>query len=135
MKLHVVRPATLLESDSSACVFLKILRNFEKYLFCRTPPDIPDYNIEQTPAESNGGGAVMYISQQLSYKPCKYLQIYSPKEFNISPFNFKIPNNQIIWRKHKHPPMQHSLNYSPNMSHWKISNIKTYSEAAAGRVL
>ena len=81
MKLHVVRPATLLKSGSITCVFLKILRNFKKYLFCRTPPDIPGYNIEQTPTESNGGGAVMHISQKLSYKPCKDLQIYSPKEF------------------------------------------------------
>ena len=38
--------------------------------------EIADYNIEQTPSESTAGGALMYISQNLSYKPLKDLQIY-----------------------------------------------------------
>ena len=38
--------------------------------------EIADYNIEQTLTESTVGGALMYISQNLSYKPPKDLQIY-----------------------------------------------------------
>ena len=38
------------------------------------------YNIEHTPTESSAGGVLLYISEKLSYKPCKDLQIYCPKE-------------------------------------------------------
>lgn len=38
--------------------------------------EIADYNIEQTPTVSTVGGALIYISQNLSYKPPKDLQIY-----------------------------------------------------------
>ena len=38
--------------------------------------EIADYNIEQTPTVSTAGGALIYISQNLSYKPPKDLQIY-----------------------------------------------------------
>ena len=42
--------------------------------------DLPGFNMEQTPTESSAGGTLIYISQSLSYKPRKDLQIYCPKE-------------------------------------------------------
>ena len=42
--------------------------------------DLPGLNMEQTPTESSAGGTLIYISQCLSYKPRKDLQIYCPKE-------------------------------------------------------
>ena len=42
--------------------------------------DLRDFNMEQIPTESSAGGTLIYISQNLSYKPRKDLQIYCPKE-------------------------------------------------------
>ena len=38
IKLHTIKPATLLKRDFSSDVLLWILRNFFKHLFYRTPP-------------------------------------------------------------------------------------------------
>ena len=41
--------------------------------------DLPGFSMEQIPTESSAGGTLIYISQSLSYKPRKDLQIYCPK--------------------------------------------------------
>ena len=71
--------------------------------------EIAGYNIEQTPTESNAGGALIYISQNLSYKPRKDLQVYAPKEIESVFIELLLPNNQnyLIGTVYKHPSMQH----------------------------
>ena len=70
---------------------------------------LPGYNIEHTPAVSAVSGALMYISENLSYKPRKGLQIYSSKELELMFIELLIPNKQsyVIGTVYKHPPMQH----------------------------
>ena len=41
--------------------------------------DIPGYNTEQPPTESSAGGSLIHISQKLSYKVRKDLQMHSLK--------------------------------------------------------
>ena len=49
--------------------------NFQKEPSNNQNIDLPGYNIEETPTESSAGGALMYISQSLLYKPRKDLHI------------------------------------------------------------
>ena len=51
----------------------------------------------------------MYISQKFSYKQCKDLQIYCPKELESVFIELTIPNkpNFIVGAMYKHPSMQH----------------------------
>ena len=56
---------------------------FRKEKFQKAPTNnLPGFNIEQSPLESSTGGTLIYISQNLSYKPRKDLQIYCPKELD-----------------------------------------------------
>ena len=41
--------------------------------------EIPNYNIEQTPTESDKGGALLYISKEINYKTRNDLNIYKEK--------------------------------------------------------
>ena len=41
--------------------------------------EIPNYNIEQTPKESDKGGALLYISKEINYKTRNDLNIYKEK--------------------------------------------------------
>ena len=52
------------------------------------------YNIEQKPTESLAGGDLLYISQKFSYKPCKDLEIYCPKELESMFIELTIPIKQ-----------------------------------------
>ena len=54
--------------------------------------DLPGFNMEQTPTESSAGGTLIYISQSLSYKPRKDLQIYCPKDLESTFIELLIPN-------------------------------------------
>ena len=54
-------------------------KNFCKAPIQTTNIDLPGLIIEQTPTESFAGGALIYIPQNLSYKPQHDLQIYCPK--------------------------------------------------------
>ena len=65
--------------------------------------------MEQTPTESSAGGTLIYISQSLSYKPRKDLQIYCPKELESTFIELLIPNRQshLIGVVYKHPSMKH----------------------------
>ena len=71
--------------------------------------DLPGFNIEQTPTESSAGTTLIYISQSLSYKPRKDLQIYCPKELESTFIELLIPNRQshVIGVVYKHPSMKH----------------------------
>ena len=71
--------------------------------------DLPGFNMEQTPTESSAGGTLIYISQSLSYKPRKDLQIYCPKELESTFIELLIPNRQshLIGVVYKHPSMKH----------------------------
>ena len=71
--------------------------------------NLTGYNIEQTPTESSAGGVLLYISQKFSYKQCKDLQIYCPKELESVFIELTIPNkpNFIVGAMYKHPSMQH----------------------------
>ena len=74
-----------------------------------TNRDLPGYNIEQTPTESSAGGALIYISQSLSYKNRKDLHIYCTKELESVFIEFLIPNkkNHLVGVIYKHPTMKH----------------------------
>ena len=41
--------------------------------------EIPNYNIEHTPTESDKGGALLYISKEINYKTRDDLKIYKKK--------------------------------------------------------
>ena len=65
--------------------------------------------MEQTPTESSVGGTLIYISQSLSYKPRKDLQMYCPKELDSTFIELLIPNrqNHLTGVVYKHPSMKH----------------------------
>ena len=71
--------------------------------------ELPGYNIEQTPPESSAGGALIYISQNLSYKRRTDLQICCSKELESVFIEVMIPNKQsyILGTIYKHPSMKH----------------------------
>ena len=71
--------------------------------------DLPDFNMEQNPTESSAGGTLIYISQSLSYKPRKNLQIYFPKELESIFIELLIPNKQshLTGVIYKHPSIKH----------------------------
>ena len=74
-----------------------------------TNMDLPGYNIEQTPTESSAGGALIYISQSLSYKPWKDLHIYCAKELESVFIELLIANkkNHLVGVIYKHPTMKY----------------------------
>ena len=69
----------------------------------------PGFNMEQTPTEPSAGGTLIYISQNLSYKLRKDLQIYCPKELESTFIELLISNRQshLIGVVYKHPSMKH----------------------------
>ena len=69
----------------------------------------PGFNMEQTPTEPSAGGTLIYISQNLSYKLRKDLQIYCPKELESTFIELLISNLQshLIGVVYKHPSMKH----------------------------
>ena len=71
--------------------------------------NLPGFNMEQTPTESSAGWTLIYISQSLSYKPRKDLQIYCPKELESTFIELLIPNRQshLIGVVYKHPSVKH----------------------------
>ena len=71
--------------------------------------DLPGSNMEQTPTEPSAGGTLNYISQSLSYKPRKDLQIYCPKELESTFIELLIPNRQshLVGVVYKHPSVKH----------------------------
>ena len=71
--------------------------------------DLPGYNIEQTPTESSAGGALIYISQSLLYKPWKDLHIYCAKELESVFAEPQIPNKKhnLVGVIYKHPTMNY----------------------------
>ena len=69
--------------------------------------DLPGFNIGQTPTESFAGGTLIYISQNLSYKPRNNL--YCPKELESTFIEVLIPNKKshLIGVVYKHLSMKH----------------------------
>ena len=111
---------------SSILALINNLRNFlnlvnqKIYIICisesristknpqTTNTDLPCYNIEQTPTESSAGGALIYISQSLSYRPQKTF-IYCAKELKSVFIELLIPykKNHLVGVIYKHPTMKH----------------------------
>ena len=46
----------------------------------KTNINLPNYSIEYTPTESHAGGTLLYISNNIAYKPRKDLNIYKTHE-------------------------------------------------------
>ena len=44
--------------------------------------NLPNYSIKNTPTESHAGGTVLYISNNIAYKPMKDLNIYKTHELD-----------------------------------------------------
>ena len=67
--------------------------------------EIPNYNIEHTPTESEKGGALLYISKEINYKTRNDLKIYKEKQLEsifievLSDSN----KNTIVGCIYKHP--------------------------------
>ena len=71
--------------------------------------DLPGSNTGQTPTESSAGGALIYISESLSYKPQKDFHIYCEKELESVFIELLIPNkkNHLFGVIYKHPTMKY----------------------------
>ena len=85
-----------------------------------TNTDLPGFNIEQTPTESSAVGALIHISQNLSYKRWKDLQIYYPNELESTFIKVLIltKKSHLIGVVYKHP--------SKHNSNCVLGNITTY---------
>ena len=72
--------------------------------------NIPGYNFEHTPIESNAGDSLMYISDKIYYKLCNDLKIYCSKQLESVFIEVLISNkqNQLIETVYKHPSMNDS---------------------------
>ena len=83
-------------------------RSFAKHLQT-TNMDLTAFKIEQTPTKFSAGWTLIYISQNLSYKPRKVLQIYCSKELESTFIEVLIPSRQshLIGVVYKHPSMKH----------------------------
>ena len=46
--------------------------------------NLPNYSIEYTPTESHAGGTLLYISNNITYKPRKDLNIYKTCELELT---------------------------------------------------
>ena len=61
----------------------KIIGITESRLITKKEPvnsiGIPNYNIEQTPTESDKGGALLYISKEINYKTRNDIKVYNEK--------------------------------------------------------
>ena len=69
--------------------------------------NLPNYSIEYTPTESHAGGTLLYISNNIAYKPRKDLNIYKTHELEstfIEIINQK-KSNIIIGVVYQHPTM------------------------------
>ena len=69
--------------------------------------DIPGYNYEFTPTESEKGGTLLYLSQGLKYKTRKDLNIVQSKQFESTFVEIlnKDRKNTIVGCIYKHPNM------------------------------
>ena len=68
---------------------------------------IPNYNIEQTPTESDKGGALLYISKEINYKTRNDLKLYKEKLLEavfIDVFS-ESHKNTIVGCIYKHPSL------------------------------
>ena len=74
----------------------------------QTNIDLPGYIIEKTSTASSAGDVLIYVSQSLSYKPQKDLQIYCNKELESVFIEALIPNKKhhLIGSVYKHPSMK-----------------------------
>ena len=72
--------------------------------------NIPGYNFEHTPIESNADDSLMYISDKIYYKLCNDLKIYCSKQLESVFIEVLISNkqNQLIETVYKHPSMNDS---------------------------
>ena len=70
---------------------------------------LPHYSIEHTPTDSSAGGALLYISNHLAYKPRNDLtkKLYKAKELEsiFIELIYKRKKNIVIGCIYKHPPM------------------------------
>ena len=53
----------------------------------KTNINLPNYSIEYTPTESHAGGTLLYISNNIAYKPRKDLNIYKTHELESTFIN------------------------------------------------
>ena len=74
--------------------------------------NLPNYSIEYTPTDSHAGGTLLYISNNIAYKPRKDLNIYKTYELEstfIEIFNPK-KSNIILGVVYRHPRMDLMIN-------------------------
>ena len=69
--------------------------------------DVKNYNIENTPTESEKGRTLLYSSSHLNYKVRNYLKIYKAKELESIFIEIisKDKENYIVGCIYKHPKM------------------------------
>ena len=61
----------------------------------KTNINLPNYSIEYTPTESHAGGTLLYISNNIAYKPRKDLNIYKTHELESTFIEIINPKTQI----------------------------------------
>ena len=66
---------------------------------------LANYAIQQTPTESNAGGALLYINRKHSYKLRKYLKLYKPHKIESVFVEVIMPKitNIIVGCIYRHP--------------------------------
>ena len=68
--------------------------------FSPTNVVLANYAIQQTPTESNAGGALLYINRKHSYKLRKYLKLYKPRKIeSVFVFELNPLSNRFTYRK------------------------------------
>ena len=86
--------------------------------------NLPNYSIEYTPTESHTGGTLLYISNNIAYKPRKELNIYKTHELEstfIEIFNPKKSNiNLGVLYRH---PAKDLNEFNDNYANKLLDNI------------
>ena len=70
----------------------RIKSNINIYI---TNINLPNYSIEYTPTESHAGGTLLYISNNMAYKPREDLNIYKTHELESTFIEIINPKTQI----------------------------------------
>ena len=79
--------------------------HISKTNFCPTNTALANYVIEQTPTESNAGGALFYIKRKHSYTVRKELKLYKPHKIESVFVEVIMPKitNIIVGCIYRHP--------------------------------
>ena len=90
----------------------------------KTNINLPNYSIEYTPTESHAGGTLLYISNNIAYKPRKDLNIYKTHELESTFIEIINPkkSNIILGAVYRHPTMD-LIEFNDNYANKLLDSI------------